>query len=289
MKFQWIRQSCAEFPVKQLCKTLGVSRAGYYAWCRRPESERSRANQALVSRIRVIHGKSRQTYGSPRVHDALKKDGVSCGRHRVARLMRSASIVSVHRRRFKPQCTNSSHDYPVAENVLGQEFSASRPNQKWVGDITYIWTAEGWLYLAIILDLFSRKAVGWAASSRPDAELACRALDMAVFRRGRPSDLVYHSDRGVQYASFAFRRRLQSLGMTPSMSRRGNCYDNAVAESFFHTLKVEWIHRYRYATRSAARVMVADYIEEFYNTNRGHSSIGNFSPVEYEEAHRFVA
>ena len=276
-------------PVKQLCKTLGVSRAGFYAWCQRPESERSWANQALVSRIRVIHAKSRQTYGSPRVHDALKKDGIACGKNRVARLMQGDKIVSVHRRRFKPQCTDSNHEHPVAENVLGQEFSATRPNQKWVGDITYIWTAEVWLYLAVILDLFSRKVVGWATSSRPTAELACRAFEMAVFRRGRPSDLVYHSDRGVQYASFEFRRRLQSLGVTPSMSRRGNCYDNAVAESFFHTLKVEWIRRHRYASRWAAKCMIADYIEEFYNTNRSHSSLGNFSPVEYEEANRLVA
>lgn len=271
-----------EFPVRMLCRVVEVSRTGYYAWRHRPESDRKRESTGLVARIRAVHTKSRETYGSPRIHDALRKDGVRCGKNRVARLMRDERIISVHRKRFKPQGTDSNHGLPVADNVLRQQFTASAPNQKWVGDITYIPTSEGWLYLAVIVDLFSRRVVGWATGKSPNAELAIRAFDMAVFRRGRPRDLVYHSDRGSQYASFQFRRRLQACGITPSMSRLGNCYDNAVAESFFHTLKVELIHRYRFINRESARVNVVGYIEDFYNCNRAHSTIGLNSPADFE-------
>jgi len=263
---------------------MNVSRAGYYAWRRRPECARDRANDALAVRIKAQDAASRETYGSPRIHDALKKEGVRRSQNRVARIMRTKGIKSVHSKRFKPQGIDSSQAFPVADNLLNQDFTATAPNQRWVGDITYIWTKEGWLYLATILDLLSRKVIGWATSRAPSAELGCRALEMAVFRRGKPTDLVYHSDRGSQYASSEFRRRLQALGITPRMSRRSNCYDNAVAESFFQTLKVELVHRLQFATTWAARTALADYIQELYNTNRSHSTLGYCSPVDSERS-----
>ena len=272
-----------------MCKILKISRPGYYAWLKRPESPRKRENTALVVQIKAEHARSRQTYGSPRIHDALQKEGVACSENRVARLMRQEGVKSVHSKRFKPQGTDSNHEFPVADNLLEQNFKASRPNEKWVGDITYIWTKEGWLYLAVIIDLFSRKVIGWAISYSPSAELACRALEMAVIRRGRPTNLVYHSDRGSQYASFEFRRRLKALGIVLRMSRKGNCYDNAVAESFFHTLKVELVNRQPFICRWAARTLLADYIEEFYFTNRSHSAIGFCSPVDFELRFRSAA
>lgn len=265
-----------------MCEVLNVSRAGYYAWLRRPVSACEKANAALDMRIAKVFTGSRETYGSPRVFNALKRQGVFCGENRVARRMRKNALISVRRRKYRPQSTDSNHALPIAENLLQQEFTATQPNQRWVGDITYIWTAQGWLYLATILDLFSRKVVGWATSFSPSAELACKALEMAVVRRGKPQDLVYHSDRGVQYASSKFRETLASFHITPSMSRRGNCYDNAVAESFFDTLKVELAHRYKFANQSIARMLLIDYIEEFYNNNRIHSTLGFFSPAEYE-------
>ena len=266
-----------------MCEALGVSRAGYYASLRRPASAREEANAALDKQIARVFNESRETYGSPRIFGALKKEGVTCGENRVARRMRTNALISVRRRKFRPQTTDSNHELPIAENLLEQEFTATAPNQRWVGDFTYIWTAQGWLYLAVILDLFSRKVVGWATSSSPNAELACRALEMAVVRRGKPKDLVCHSDRGIQYASSKFREMLASFRITPSMSRKGNCYDNAVAESFFDTLKVELVHRYKFANRSVARMLLIDYIEEFYNNNRIHSTLGVFSPAEYEK------
>lgn len=271
-----------EFEVQAMCEVLDVSRAGYYAWLKRPASARERANAILDEQISKVFAESRETYGSPRVHSALKKQGVKCGENRVARRMQKNALISVRRRKYRPQTTDSNHDLPVAENLLDQEFTATEPNQRWVGDITYIWTAQGWLYLAVILDLFARRVVGWATSAAPTAELACRAMEMAVVRRGKPRDLVYHSDRGVQYASSKFRHALSAAGITPSMSRKGNCYDNAVAESFFDTLKVELVHRYKFLNRTIARMLLIDYIEEFYNVNRIHSTLGCFSPAEYE-------
>ena len=282
MKFDWIHAHVGEFEVQVMCEVLNVSRAGYYAWLRRPVSACDKANAALDMRIAKVFTGSRETYGSPRVFNALKRQGVVCGENRVARRMRKNALISVRRRKYRPQSTDSNHALPIAENLLQQEFTATQPNQRWVGDITYIWTAQGWLYLATILDLFSRKVVGWATSFSPSAELACRALEMAVVRRGKPQDLVYHSDRGVQYASSKFRETLALFHITPSMSRRGNCYDNAVAESFFDTLKVELAHRYKFANQSIARMLLIDYIEEFYNNNRIHSTLGFFSPAEYE-------
>lgn len=282
MKFEWIEKHAVEFDVQAMCAVLGVSRAGYYAWQKRPRSRREMANAALDGKIAAVFAESRETYGSPRIFNALKKQHVPCSENRVARRMREKELISVRRRKFRPQTTDSQHDLPIADNLLDQEFTATEPNQRWVGDITYIPTNEGWLYLAVIIDLFSRRVVGWATSSRPKAELACRALEMAVLRRGKPLDLVYHSDRGIQYASTEFRAALTRFGITPSMSRKGNCYDNAVAESFFDTLKVELVHRFKFSDRAVARVLLIDFMEEFYNQNRIHSTLGFMSPAEYE-------
>lgn len=282
MKFEWINKCATEFDVKAMCAALQVSRAGYYAWVNRPICARKQANKDLDSRIEKVFAGSRETYGSPRVFQALKRQGVSCSENRVARRMQRNALVSVRRRKFRPQTTDSNHDLPIAENILEQNFTATAPNQRWVGDITYISTAEGWLYLAFILDLFSRKIVGWAMSSSLKSDLTSRALEMAIIRRGQPQNLVYHSDRGAQYASNEFRRSLERYGITPSMSRKGNCYDNAAAESFIDTLKVELVHRRKFFTRAVARMLIIDFIEEFYNKNRSHSTLGFFSPAEYE-------
>jgi putative transposase len=283
VKFSWIKEHREEFDVRVMCQALGVSRAGYYVWRNRPESSRYKANKVLDKEITKVFVKSRETYGSPRVFHALKRQGVSCSENRVARRMKENALVSVRRRKFRAEGTNSCHSLPVAPNILNQKFTAKAPNERWVGDITYIPTKEGWLYLAVILDLFSRKVVGWSTSSSPTSELASRALEMAAMRRGKPDSLVYHSDRGVQYASNEFKRVLQTFRITPSMSRKGNCYDNAAVESFFDTLKVELVHRYKnFNSRAAARTLVIDYIEEFYNRNRTHSTLGFYSPVEYE-------
>ena len=283
MKFEWIEKYAVEFDVKAMCTVLGVSRAGYYAWQKRPISNRAQANIVLDYSIEKIFTKSRETYGSPRVFQALKKQGISCGENRVARRMQQKALVSVRRRKFRPQTTDSKHDLPIADNLLEQDFTATEPNQRWVGDITYIQTAEGWLYLAVIIDLFARRVVGWATSASPKADLACRALEMAVLRRGKPLELVYHSDRGIQYASSDFRRTLARFDILPSMSRKGNCYDNAVAESFFDTLKVELVHRYKFANRCVARLLLVDFMEEFLNEHRIHSTLGFLSPAEYED------
>jgi putative transposase len=277
---QWMREHEGDFSVHGMCRVLGVERSSYYAWRRRPVCDRAVADGVLLAKIRKIFVSSRETYGSPRVHAALRSKGILCSEKRVARLMRQNGLISVRRRKFRPQTTDSNHEHPIAENLLARDFTASAPNQRWVGDITYLWTAQGWLYVAVIIDLFSRKVVGWASSASLNSELACRALDMAIFRRGKPKDLVYHSDRGVQYASLVFRQRLKSYGVTPSMSRKGNCWDNAVAESFFDTFKVEFVHRYKFTSRESARI---DFIEEFYNVNRIHSSLGFFSPAEFEK------
>ena len=282
MKYDFVKANETEFPVTMLCEILEISRSGYYAWKDRKESTRAQSNRALVVDIRAVFERSQQTYGSPRIHQALRKQGIACNRKRIERLMRAERLISVHRKKYRPQTTNSTHSLPVAENLLKQDFSASKPNEKWVGDITYVPTAEGWLYLAVIIDLFSRRVVGWATGSSLHAELACCALRMAAFRRGNPTDVVYHSDRGIQYASAEFQTALSDLKATPSMSRKGNAYDNAVAESFYHSLKVERVHRFRYRTRQKARLSIADYIERFYNSDRLHSSIGYRSPVEFE-------
>ncbi len=287
MKYAFIELHREQFDVTVMCAVMAVSVSGYYAWRMRPESERAGANRALSALIAKSFADSRKTYGSPRLHQQLKQAGVACGRHRVARLMRDAGLAARRKRAFRPLATDSAHALPVAANLLAQDFSATAPNQKWVADITYIATQEGWLYLAAVLDVFSRMIVGWAMSERCDAELVNAALHMAHVRRAAGPGVIVHSDRGSQYASQGHRELLEGLGFLQSMSRAGNCYDNAMMESFFSSLKFEEVHvpdKEVYLTRALARTALFDYIEVFYNLQRLHSSLGYQSPAQFEAA-----
>lgn len=285
MRFEFIRAEKALYPVRMLCRTLSVSCAGFYAWCRRGLSTRARADAALKVRIRAAHAGSGKRYGSPRIHGELKAESQHVGRKRVARLMREEGLEGQRKKRFRVT-TDSRHSLPVAVNHLNRDFSVSAPNKVWVTDITYIWTREGWLYLAAILDLFSRRVVGWSMDSRIDRTVALDALNMALSTRGPQPGLVHHSDRGVQYASADYQRRLDEGGIICSMSRKGDCWDNAVAESFFATLKAELVHRNDYVSRSQAQASVFEYIETFYNPRRRHSALGYLSPMEHEHTAR---
>lgn len=282
MRYKFIRDYREAFPVSPMCRVLEVGRSGFYAWLNRSESPRSRENRHLIVEIKSLHKKSRQTYGSPRIHAELKSQGLSFGKHRVARLMRENRIVSRHRKKFRAT-TDSKHNHPVAENKLARRFNVSEPNRYWVSDITYIPTREGWLYLAVTLDLFHRKVIGWAMDRWITRWLVMRALNMAIKNSGRKEGLIHHSDRGVQYACQDFQALLEVHGIECSMSRKGDCWDNAVAESFFHTLKVELIHNKNYKTRQQAQADIFEYIEVFYNRQRRHSYLGYLSPVEFEE------
>lgn len=264
-----------------MCQVFKVSRSGYYAWLKRPESKRAASNKKLLEDIRKMHKKHRYTYGSPRLTIALKKAGIACSKNRVARLMRENDIYAKTKRKFKAT-TDSRHDYPVAENLVNQNFAADRQNQLWVSDITYIPTDEGWLYLAAIEDLFNRKIVGWAMDKTMTRQLVLKALRQAVGREQPPAGLVHHSDRGSQYASYEYQQALKDYMMVCSMSRKGNCYDNACMESFFSTLKRELIYGRRFRTRAEARQAIFEYIEVFYNRIRLHSALGYMSPLEYE-------
>jgi transposase InsO family protein len=264
-----------------MCTLLKVSRSGYYAWLERPESRRSLENRTLEDKIRVFHAASHGIYGSPKIHRDLIDDGVRCGKNRVARIMREAGIRSRAKKKFKAT-TNSRHNLPVAPNLLNQDFTVDAPDRTWVGDITYIHTEKGWMYLAVLLDLFNREIVGWATSSRMTRQLAIDALQMALGRRTPAKGLIHHSDRGSQYASGDYQKILSKHGITCSMSRKGNCYDNAVAESFFRLLKTEWVNHHRYLSRSQATHSLFYYIEIFYNRKRRHSALGYATPQEYE-------
>jgi transposase InsO family protein len=255
--------------------------SGYYAWQKRPESARIQENKRIVAEIKVIHRQSRETYGSPRIQVDLKEKGVSCSQKRVARLMRIHQIAAKRKRKFVVT-TDSKHDLPVAENKLNQEFTATKANQKWVTDITYIWTKEGWLYLAVVLDLFSRKVVGWAMDDNMERGLVIRALQMALLARKPGKGLLHHSDRGSQYASNDYQTLLRDNSITCSMSRKGNCYDNAVMESFFATLKQELVYHRQYQTRKEAKQDIFEYIHVWYNRKRRHSALGYQSPEQYE-------
>jgi putative transposase len=268
--------------VAVMSRVLGVSRSGYYAWRRRPESRWAQENAALVVEIRKAYAVGRGVYGSPRVRRELEDRGIRVGRHRVARLMRENGIRAKAPKRFRVT-TKSDHEHAVAENVLERRFWAKEPDQAWVSDISYVWTKEGWLYLAVILDLCSRMVVGWSMRPSLGTELALGALQMALTRRNPKAGLVHHSDRGVQYASRSYRRMLQDTGLVCSMSRKGNVWDNAVAESFFGTMKRERVHGERFETRSAAQSAIYEYIEVFYNRKRRHSTLGYVSPLEYEK------
>ena len=272
----------------RMCKALSVSRTGYFAWRHRPRSPHEDEDRALSARIQVIHGGSRKTYGSPRVHRELRSRGTGIGRKRVERLMRKAGIRARPKARFVVT-TDSDHRLPVAPDLLQQDFNASAPNRRWVTDITYVSTGEGWLYVSAIIDLFSRRVVGWAMEGHMDRSLVLSALKMAVELRRPSHGLIHHSDRGSQYACEDYRTALRAHGMIASMSRRGCCYDNAAMESFWNTLKTELIYRRQFQTRVEATQAIFEYIEVFYNRTRRHSSIGYLSPVEYERQHSVVA
>jgi transposase InsO family protein len=271
----------AAYPVIVLCRALGVTRQGYYAWLKRDKSSRQRTNEELSVRIVEIFKENRGTYGCPRIQATLRSQGHRVSRQRVARLMRQQGLRARRRKRWTPKTTDSNHRLPVAPNLLDRVFERTAPNQAWVGDITYVRTDEGWLYLATLLDLYSRKVVGWSMSDRIDRRLALSALEMATINRQPGPGLIHHTDRGTQYASGDYRKALEKHGMIASMSRKGNCWDNAVAESFFSTLKTELAGSYK--SHADARRAIFEYIEVFYNRKRRHSSIGYVSPTEFEE------
>lgn len=282
MKFAFMHEHLRQFPVDLVCRVLEVSRSGYYAWQQRPPSETSRRQAALVAEIHQAHRESRGIYGSPRVQRELAARGVRCSENTVAKLMRREGIRSKTRRRFVVRTTDSQHGHPIAPNRLDQRFDVPHPDRTWAADITYIPTQEGWLYLAAVIDLCTRKIVGWATGDSLRAVLACEALRMALVQRAPRAPVLHHSDRGVQYACDDYQDLLAAHDLVPSMSRRGNCYDNAVMESFFGTLKTELVHHERYATRAAARQSLFEYIEVFYNRQRRHSALNYQSPHEYE-------
>ena len=282
MKFAFIAAEKTSFPVSVLCAVLEVSRSGFYDWLSREPSARDVDDARLKVHIAAIFRRHKGRYGAPRIQDDLRDEGFAVSRKRVARLMRELGLRSVRKRRFKAT-TNSAHKLPVADNVLNRCFEAEKPDAAWVTDITQVWTSEGWLYLAAILDVFSRRVVGFSMSDRIDRDVALDALRMALGRRLPDAGLIHHSDRGVQYASAEYQRVLDDHGIVCSMSGRGDCWDNAVAESFFATLKTELVYQTRYQTRLEAKSAIFDFIEAYYNYRRRHSAIGNVSPMEFEK------
>jgi putative transposase len=283
--FAWIEERRDEWPVAQLCRALGVSRSGFYAWRSRTPSATDARREELRAQVAEIHAEVKGRYGSPRMHAELVGRGHECCVNTVARVMREAGIAAKTKRKFR-HTTDSNHALPVAENVLDREFDPGEPNASWVADVTYIPTREGWVYLAVVEDLFSRMVVGWSMAATMTSRLVVDALEMALSRRPKgPSGLVAHSDRGSQYASEHYQRRLFEERIACSMSRRGNCWDNAPMESFFASLKKELVHHEDYTTRAEARASIFEYIEAFYNRVRRHSSRGYIAPAEYERAH----
>ena len=280
MRYACIHRRRSLYPVRMMCDALKVSHSGYYDWQVRPESGRAAYDRQLTETIRQVHAESDGTYGSPRVHAELTAIGLPCGRPKVARLMRNAGLKGCPKRRFR---VTTKSGLTRAENLLDQDFSAETANQRWASDITYIWTGQGWLYLAVVMDLYSRRIIGWSMSRRINRHLVLNALNMALGQRRPAEDLIHHSDRGVQYLSDDFQALLKANGITCSMSDKGSCYDNAVVESFFASLKRERISRRKYKTRDEARADVFDYIERFYNRKRRHGYIGNISPVQFEK------
>ena len=281
MRFAFIDVEKAQWPVATLCTMLEVSRSGYYAWMTRPVAPSVKADAEVVAEIKAAHKAGRAAYGSPRIVRALRKNGRRISEKRVARLMREEGIIGRKKKRFR-KTTDSNHDDPIAPNVLERNFEIGLPDTAWVTDVTYVSTHQGWLYLAVILDLFSRRVVGWAASANNDRQLAIAALNKAVAQRNPAFGFIHHSDRGSVYASSDYRAMLDRLDATKSMSRKGDCWDNSVAESFFATIKGEMIDHEDYETRAAAIAAIADYIDAFYNTTRLHSTIGYVSPIEFE-------
>jgi transposase InsO family protein len=281
VKFHFIAAYRTEFRLRSLCRVLGVSSSGYYAWVNRPAPRQAERNDALLVQIRAAYAASRRTYGAPRVHHELRAQRIVCGRHRIARLMRREGIVACTERRFRGTATARA-ELPAAPNRLRRVFTADAPNRCWVSDITSVRTGQGWLHLAIVLDLYARRIVGWAMAPRIDQALAADALGMALTDRRPRAGLVFHSDRGGPYLSLRVQQLATRWGLVLSTSRPGRCLDNAVAESFFHTLKTELVYQHRYPTRDAARLAIFDYIAAFYNRTRRHSTNGFRSPEDYE-------
>lgn len=280
MRFAFIAKHRGIWPVAWMCGALGVSRSGFHAWLTRSPSQRARDDEVIGARVRASHVGSYRTYGARRVWHDLLAEGISCGLHRVERLMQAQGLRARPRRRGLPK--DQGERSVIAGNVLDRQFTADRPNQKWVADFTYIWTAEGWLYVAAVIDLFSRRVVGWSMSDTMTAQLVTDALIMAIWRRGKPDALLHHSDQGSQYTSEQFQRLMADNGVTCSMSRSGNVWDNAAMESFFSSLKTERIGKKVYRTRAQAKADVFDYIECFYNPTRRHSTLGYLSPIDFE-------
>jgi putative transposase len=286
MRYRFVAAERATFPVRMLCRLAGVAASGFYAWLRRGPGRRAGEDAGLAGRIAAIFEASRRTYGSPRIHAELREDGVRIGRGRVARLMRRGGLTAARRRRV-PRTTDSRHDHPVAPNLLGRNFAADRPDTVWLADISYIPTGEGWMYLAAVKDMATREIVGWSMADHLRGELARDALVMAIQRRQPPRGLIQHADRGVQYASKPYRAILARHGITQSMSRKGDCLDNAPMESFFGSLKNELVHRTTFPTREAARRAIFEYVEAFYNRRRRHSGLGFLTPAQaYEQMAR---
>ena len=282
MKYQFIYDNSSRFSVMKMCLILEVSKSGFYDWSKRPLSNRAKENIMIIERIKIIsQNKNKRVYGSPRIHKDLIDSGIKCSKNRVARLMKKANISSVVKKKWKAT-TNSKHSLPVAQNLLNQNFHADKINEVWTSDITYIWTKEGWLYLCVILDLYSRKVIGWSMDKSMKIELVLKAIKQAIGRRGSREGVIFHSDRGVQYAAAFIQYFLKKNGFKQSMSRKGNCYDNAITESFFHTLKTEHVYFEDYKTRAEAMSSIFSYIEIFYNMERRHSSLGYISPDNYE-------
>ena len=282
MRFRFIEDRRADYPVKIMCRVLEVSPAGYYAWRVRPESPRAVADRELLENIRRVHRDSHGRYGSPRIHAELKAQGHCTSRGRIERKMRSHGVRAIMVGPRRCRTTDSGHCFPIAPNLIGRNFSAAMRNQVWLADITYIQTGQEWLYLAAVMDLHSRRIVGWAMADHMRAELPLAALQMAISQQKPGAGLIHHSDRGVQYASTDYRQSLQAAGLRPSMSRKADCYDNAPMESFFHTLKTELVHHREYQSRKHAERDIFAYIEGFYNQRRRHSAIGYISPAEME-------
>lgn len=281
MRFDFIASHKKAFPVTVMCRVLDVSRTGFYDWCKRPPSKRELSNRQLDMHIRAIFMEHKGRYGSPRITDELIDRDIPGGENRVCARMKIMNLRAKAKRKFK-MTTDSNHNNPIAPNLLDRDFTALNPNEKWTSDITYIWTQEGWLYLAVIMDLYSRAIIGWKISRRMTQELVCDAFTMALWRRQFPTGVIMHSDRGSQYASDKYRRLLRKHKHVQSMSKRGDCYDNAAMESFFHSLKVELIHDEYYVTREQATQSIFEYIECYYNFKRKHSTIGYTAPMVYD-------
>ncbi len=285
MKYAWVKNHCDSYDVNCLCRVLGVSRSGYYRWLNAPTSQTARRADQIGKEARRVFEENHGSVGYRKVYDQLVDESIPCCRETVRKSLTKQGLHATVAPKFVPTTTDSDHNLPIAKNLLNRDFTAIRSNQKWVSDITYIRTDQGWLYLAVVIDLFSRKVVGWSMADHMRADLVLDALLMAITHRRPTGDLVFHSDRGSQYASHIFRDRLAMLNIKQSMSRKGNCWDNAPAESFFGRLKTEWAGRYRYRSREEAKRSIYFYIEMFYNSKRRHAAIGYVSPNDFESQH----